>query len=100
MILKAHKLSFHNPTTYVVMLIKNPHLRIIFENLQNLMFDMIWIYKTYNIRPTSVGNKIVDHSDVFEHRLLALLQLHLHSRLNSLLQWFGQRQLQKEILNI
>ena len=29
-----------------------------------------------------------------EHRLSALLQLHLRSRLNTWLQWFGQRQLQ------
>ena len=29
-----------------------------------------------------------------EHRLSALLQLHLHSQLNTWLQWIGQRQLQ------
>ena len=31
--------------------------------------------------------------------LLALLQLHLHSQLNTWLQWFGQRQLQDETRN-
>ena len=46
--------------------------------------------QTSNIRLTSVGNKIVDHSDE------ALLPLHLHSRLNAWLQWIRQRQLQGE----
>ena len=35
-----------------------------------------------------------------EHRLSALLQLHLHSRLNTWLHWIGQRQLQDEARNI
>ena len=35
-----------------------------------------------------------------EHRLSALLQLHLHSRLNTWLQWIGQRHLQDETGNI
>ena len=35
-----------------------------------------------------------------EHRLSALLQLHLHSRLNTWLHWIGQRQLQDETRNI
>ena len=35
-----------------------------------------------------------------EHRLSALLQLHLHSRLNIWLDWIGQRQLQGETRNI
>ena len=35
-----------------------------------------------------------------EHRLSALLQLHLHSQLNTWLQWIGQRQLQDETRNI
>ena len=34
------------------------------------------------------------------HRLSALLQLHLHSQLNTWLQWTGQRQLQDETRNI
>ena len=58
-----------------------------------------WIYcKTSNIRCT-LGNKVVDHSDVLglEHRLSALLQLHLHSQLNTRLQWIGQRQLQDQM---
>ena len=48
--------------------------------------------KTPNIRRTLVGNNIVDHSDELEHRLSALLQLHLHSRLNNWLQGIRQRQ--------
>ena len=35
-----------------------------------------------------------------EHPLSALLHLHLHSRLNTQLQWIGQRQLQNETRNI
>ena len=35
-----------------------------------------------------------------EHRLSALLQLHLHYLLNSWLQWIGQRQLQDQMRNI
>ena len=34
-----------------------------------------------------------------EHRLSALPQLHLHSQLNTWLQWIGQRQLQDETTN-
>ena len=48
--------------------------------------------KTSNISHTFVGNKLVDHS--------ALLQLHLHSRLNTWLQWIEQRRLQDETRNI
>ena len=35
-----------------------------------------------------------------EHRISALLQLHLHSRLDTWLQWIGQRQLQDEARNM
>ena len=35
-----------------------------------------------------------------EHRLSALLQLHLHSPPNTQLQWIGQTQLQEEMRNI
>ena len=35
-----------------------------------------------------------------EHRLSALLQLHLHSQHNTWLQWIGQRQLHDETRNI
>ena len=48
--------------------------------------------KTSNISRTFVGNKIVDHSDVVGASLAALLQLHLHSRLNIWLQGIRQRQ--------
>ena len=60
--------------------------------------------KVSNIRCTLVGNKIVDHSDVVgaapKQRLSALLQLHLHSQLNTWLQLIGQRQQQGETSNI
>ena len=40
--------------------------------------------QTSNIRRTLVGNKIVDHSDVVgASPFSALLQLHVHSRLNT-----------------
>ena len=35
-----------------------------------------------------------------QHRLSALLQRHLHSRLNTCLQWIRQRPLQDEMANI
>ena len=35
-----------------------------------------------------------------EHRLSALLQLHLHSQLNTWVQWIGQQQLQDETTDI
>ena len=35
-----------------------------------------------------------------EHRLSALLQRHLHSRLHTWFQWIGQRQMQDEMRNI
>ena len=47
--------------------------------------------QTSNIRRTSVGNKIVDYSDVVGAS--ALLQQYLHSRLNTWLQYIAQRQL-------
>ena len=57
--------------------------------------------KVSNIRGTLVDNKIVDHSDVVGAApTSALLQLHLHSQLNTWLQWIGQRQLQDKTRNI
>ena len=53
-----------------------------------------------NISCTLVGNKIVDHSDVVGASTVVLLQLHLHSRLNTWLQYIAQRQLQDETRNI
>ena len=56
-----------------------------------------------NISRTLVGSKIVDHPDVVGASpvdTVALLQLHLHSELNSYLQSIGQRQLQYEMGNI
>ena len=56
--------------------------------------------KTSKSSRTSVSNKIVDNSDVVGNRLSALLQLHLHSKLNTWLQWIGQRPLPEETINI
>ena len=39
-------------------------------------------------------------TQMLEQRLSALLQLHLHSRLNTLLHWIRERQLQDETRNI
>ena len=50
-----------------------------------------------DIRRTWVGNEIVDHSDVVGQ---ALLQLHLHSPLNTWLQYIVRRKLQAESRNI
>ena len=53
---------------------------------------------TSNKSRTVVSNTDVDYPDVVgaSPGLSALLQLHLHSRLNTWLQWTGQRQLQYE----
>ena len=48
------------------------------------MITDICIYRqTSNISRTLVGNTIVDHSDVVEHRQSTLLQLHIHSQLDT-----------------
>ena len=58
----------------------------------SLKYDIYW--KTSNIIRTLVGNIIVDHSDGDTAVLSALLQLHLHSRLDIWLQGIRQRQSQ------
>ena len=72
-------------------------------NIGNHIMQWLFNYcQTPNIRHTLLaGIKLVDHSDVVgaSHRLLALLQLHLHSQVNTWLQLFGQRQLQDETRN-
>ena len=57
-------------------------------------------HQTSNISHTSVGYKIVDHSDVDGSYCRQLLQLHLHSRLYTWLQYIAQWQLQDEMRNI
>ena len=52
--------------------------------------------QTSNLSRTLVANEIVDQSDVLG-AASALLQLHLHSRFITWLQWIGQRQLQDEM---
>ena len=56
--------------------------------------------KTSIISHTFLGNKLVITQMKLEHGLSALLQLHLHSRLDTWLQWIGQRQLQDKTRNI
>ena len=56
--------------------------------------------QTFNISHTLLGNNIVHHSAVVENHLSALLQLHLHSRLDTCLQHNAQRQLQDENRNL
>ena len=57
--------------------------------------------QTSHISRILVGNKIVGITQMYlEHRMSALLQLHLHSRLNTWLQCIGQSQLQDEARNI
>ena len=45
---------------------------------------------------TLEGIRLLTSQMQLEHRLSALSQLYLHSQLNTLLQWIGQRQLQYE----
>ena len=54
------------------------------------------LHQTSNISCTLVGNKIVDHSDIFGAALVGELQVHLYSWLNTWLEWIRQRQLQDE----
>ena len=56
--------------------------------------------KTSNISRTLLGNKIVDNSDAVGAFLSAPLQLHLHSQLNTWLQWVERRQLREDTRNI
>ena len=49
------------------------------------LFQIIYS-QTSNISSTLVGNSIVDHLDVVGAAPMALLQLHLHSQLNTWLQ--------------
>ena len=54
-----------------------------------------------NINRTLIGNQIDDHWQMYlEHRLSALLQLHIHSPLNTWLQYIVEGQLQAETRNI
>ena len=55
---------------------------------------------TSNVKSTLVGNNIFDHSDVVGAYPAVLLQLHLHSQLNTWLQWIGQMQMQDKTRNI
>ena len=54
-------------------------------------------HQTSNISCTSVGNKIVDHSDVVGASPVNAAPTYLHFRLNTRLQWIGQKQLQDEM---
>ena len=56
--------------------------------------------QTSNISHTLVHNEMLITQIELEHRLSVLLQLHLYFRLNTWLQWIGQRQLQGETKSI
>ena len=59
--------------------------------------------KISNIRRISVGNKIIDHSDIVGASTVGAAptaQLHLHSRLDTWLQWIGHRWLKDGTRNI
>ena len=92
---------------------KTPHISpswVSYEVSFMRNFEKFDYRQTSNINDSLVGNKIVSHSDevgaapitqmYLEHRLSALLQLHLRYRLNIWLQWIGQRKLQGDTRNI
>ena len=56
--------------------------------------------QTFNINRILVGNKIVDHSDVVGALPVRAAPTTSHARLNTWIQWIGQRQLQDETRNI
>ena len=61
------------------------------------IIQLAYYRKTSNIIRT-LGNKIVDNSDVVGASpvgVAPMLQLHLHSQLNTWLQWIERRQLQE-----
>ena len=55
------------------------------------------VLQTSNARRIILNNKMFDDSDVV---VAAPVQLHLHSRLNTCLEYIRQRQLQAEMRNI
>ena len=77
---------------------------IFWMKLHAFIWYLLFLYINYrqvsNISRTLVGNKLLITQMELEHRLSALLQLHLHSQLNTFLQWIDQRQLQDETRNI
>ena len=102
---------------YTVVLLQYSPLSFIYSIplIIAVIYDYVWLtvnedffgqgeviyHKTSNISHTLVGNKLVDHLDVVgADRLSALLQLHLHSRLNIWIQWIGQRQPEDQTRNI
>ena len=56
--------------------------------------------QTSNTSHTLVGNWLLVTQMKLEHRLSALLQLHLHSRLNTCPQWIWERQIEDDTRNI
>ena len=67
------------------------HTRMILNQMWSSQQAAELYRKTSNISRTLVGNKIVDNSDV--------VQQHLHSQLNTWLQWTERRQLQEDTRN-
>ena len=63
-------------------------------------FCYFYHHQVSNISRTLVGNNIVDHPNVVGASPVGVLQLHLHSRLKTWLQWIGQRKLLDETRNM
>ena len=62
---------------------------------------LLTIYRQiFSTSRTLVGNWIVDRSDVVGASPVGTVQLHLHSRLNTWIQWIGQKQLQDVTISI
>ena len=72
------------------------------KQLRSAVFSLVLVrclsyYQTYNISRTIVANKLADQSDVVGK---ALLQMHIHFRLKTLVQWIRQSQFLDETRNI
>ena len=57
-------------------------------------------HQTFNLSLTLAGFKLLITEMYLEHRLSALIQLHLHARFNTWLQWSGQGQPQDQVRSI
>ena len=82
----AESLSIRHKKCFTKWCIWNPHPDVQGSQYVEWFWKLLglhWIPSNCNIGGTLVGNEIVDHSDVVGHRLLALLQIHLNSRLNT-----------------
>ena len=71
---------------------KKMHLKVSSEKWRPFWFGLsvLTYFKTSNVRRTFVGNKLLITQMQLEHRLSALHQRNLHSRLNTWLQWIAE----------